>query len=527
MKRIPVLLALAIALPLAAAQIETKQVLSKSYTIDRKYRSMEGPSSSDRIYLGDPSKPELLWIIGVKTEMVGEDGKTPQLPELMCHVNVDLDAAKHQALFKFKRPPATRLITLSQGMLGAELPRGYGFPIASNEPLVLFTQVLNHNIEKPNNIKVRHRITFEYVRDKDLASPLKPLFNVGASGMVLLNDLNASIQPPVDAGGAHGASCLLAPRAPNGTGSAADYVDPAGRKMTGHWVVPPGHQENHSDITWFMNLQYDTMIHFAAVHLHPFARSLTLRDVTTGQTVFVAKAENPRKGVGLDRVDTIVSERGMPLFKNHKYELVSVYDNPTNQNADSMASIFLGLEDPEFVRPTPEQLAARSSEHADQADTAVVVLRTTAGDIAVTPLRTEAPHATKQFLRLVRSGAYNGAKVTSVDANGVQVASIALTAEQKAEIASFGPESGARHEPGMLSMCAGSGGFTFMLSADTSRDGKCTAFGRIGAGAPVLRAIASTPLDKSGKPATPITITKVDLYETAAEAVSKLRVAGK
>lgn len=526
MKRIPLFLGLLLALPLGAAQIETKQVLSKTYTIDRKYRSMEGPASNDRIYLGDPSKPELLWIVGVKTEMVGEDGKTPQLPELMCHVNVDLDAAKHQALFKFKRPAATRLITLSQGMLGAELPRGYGFPIASNEPLVLFTQVLNHNIEKPNNIKVRHRITFEYVRDKDLAAPLKPLFNLGASGMVVLNEANAAIQA-VDAGGAHGASCLLAPRAPNATGAAADYTDPAGRKLTGHWVVPPGHQENHSDITWFMNLQYDTSIHFAAVHLHPFARSLTLRDVTTGQTVFIAKAENPRKGVGLDRVDTIVSERGMPIFKNHKYELVSVYDNPTKENADSMASIFLGLEDPEFVRPTPAQLAARSVEHIEHVDTTVVVLRTSAGDIAVTPLRSEAPNTVKRFLRFARAGAYNGATVTAIDATGVQFATAKLTPEQKAELVTFAPETGAKHEPGMLSMCAGSGGFTVMISTDKARDGKCSAFGRIGAGAPVLRAIAGSKVDANGKPATPVTITKADLYETAAEAVATLKVAGK
>lgn len=527
MKRLPIFLLLISVFPLAAAQIETKQVLSKTYTIDRKYRSMEGPASSDRIYLGDPTKPELLWIVGVKTEMVGEDGKTPQLPELMCHVNVDLDSAKHQTLFKFKRPSATRLITLSQGMLGAQLPRGYGFPIASNEPLVLFTQVLNHNIEKPNNIKVRHRITFEYVRDKDLAAPLKPLFNLGASGMVLLDNLSATMQPAADAG-AHGASCLLAPRAPNANGIGADYVDPTGRKLTGHWVVPPGHQENHSDITWFMNLQYDTMLHFAAVHLHPFARSLTLRDVTTGETVFIAKADNPRKGIGLDRVDTIISERGMPIYKNHKYELVSVYDNPTKQNADSMASVFMGLEDPEFVRPTPAQLASRASEHLEMSNTAVVVLRTTAGDIAITPLRSESPHTAREFLRLVRVGAYEGAKVTKIDKNGIQVATIAtLSAESKAEVAGMSAEPEAHHEPGMLSMCRGSAGFTFMLAFDTTRDGKCTAFGRVGAGAAVLRAMSGAAVDADGKPATPITITKAELYETAQEAVSKLRVATK
>jgi hypothetical protein len=137
--------------------LQRRQFLSQVYTIDKKYRSMEGPSSMDRVYLGDPGKPELLWVTGVHTEMVGEDGKTPQLPELMCHVNVDLDALKHQALFGLKRYPAARLITLSQGMIDARLPDGFGFPIASTEPIILYTQVLNHNIEKPNNIKVHPR----------------------------------------------------------------------------------------------------------------------------------------------------------------------------------------------------------------------------------------------------------------------------------------------------------------------------------------------------------------------------------
>src|SRR5579884_3754672 len=114
--------------------------LSKVYTIDKKYRSMEGPSSVQTVYLGDRSKPELLWITGIRTEMVTEDGTTPQLPELMCHVNVDLDANKHQALFDLPRPVASRLMTLSQGMLDSKLPPGFGFPIASDEPLLLFTQ---------------------------------------------------------------------------------------------------------------------------------------------------------------------------------------------------------------------------------------------------------------------------------------------------------------------------------------------------------------------------------------------------
>ena len=273
---LPVLLAATMAPSGPPAQIY--RVLSQTYTIDKKYRSMEGPSSVQRITLGPGTgtKPELLWITGVRTEMVAEDGSTPQLPELMCHVNVDLEPSFHQALFDLRRPVGSRLITLSQGMLSAKVPPGFGFPIASNEPLLLFTQVLNLNIEKPNNLKVRHRVTIDYVRDRDLARPMKPLFNVGASGMVQLDNNPIALTTSMTsapgtaaAGGAHnGASCLMGSRAPNATASSADYVDPEGRKMTGHWIVPPGHQVNHSDVTWFMGLPFDTRLHYAAVHRH-------------------------------------------------------------------------------------------------------------------------------------------------------------------------------------------------------------------------------------------------------------------
>src|SRR5262245_57618376 len=233
---LPVLLAASIAS--APTSTQTYQVLSQTYTIDKKYRSMEGPASMQKIRLGDASKPaELLWITGVRTEMMAEDGTTPQLPELMCHVNVDLDPSFHQALFDIKRPVNSRLITLSQGMLSAKVPPGYGFPVASNEPLLLFTQVLNLNIENPNNLKVRHRVTIDYVRDRDLTTPMKPLFNVGASGMVQLDNhpialtTSMSSAPSTAAAGGHDGhaggttSCLIGSRAPNGTSSSADYTD--------------------------------------------------------------------------------------------------------------------------------------------------------------------------------------------------------------------------------------------------------------------------------------------------------------
>jgi hypothetical protein len=151
-----------------------------------------------------------------------------------------------------------------------------------------------------------------------------------------------------------------------------------------------------------MNLQYDTTLRYAAVHLHPFAKSLEMRDMTTGKTVFMAKAENPPSGVGLTHVDEFSSPAGVPLLHAHQYSLISTYDNPTNANADSMASIFLGLDDSELTVPTSDQLARTS---AALFNSKTLVLHTNIGDITATLDREHASETVIQVARYALAGA--------------------------------------------------------------------------------------------------------------------------
>lgn len=497
--------------------VQKFEFLSDLYTIEKKYRSMEGPASMKRVRLLD-GPPELLWITGVKTEMVEEDGTTPQLPELMCHVNVDLEAEHHRALFELDRAVATRLVTLSQGITDTRVPEGFGFPIISSERLLVYTQVLNHNIENPENLKVRHRVTFEYIRDRDLKRPIKPLMNLGASGMVILDENPLAVVPKVDltagpaqtaTAGEHGASCLLLQRAPNATGTNSDYVDPQGRKLTGHWIVPPGRQVNHSDITWFMGLPFDTKLHYAAVHLHPFAESLTLRDVTANKTIFTAKAKNPENRVGLEHVDTFLSRDGVMLYKDHKYELISVYNNPTKQTHDSMASVFFGFADKEFVKPKPKEIFERTVNLEDLAQTEAALIKTSAGDFAVRFSNDVAPLSAKQFARLLRTGALDGAKATRVSRDETSVIitfSTTLPPERrKVLLRDFPKETGIPHQGATLSFCPSSedkGPVTFdiVIGNAPSRDGRCTAFAAplTVAGSPALLAMKEMTVDADG-----------------------------
>ena len=537
-KLIPVSLALAfIALSAVADDaplVRTYVYLSPTYTIDKKYRSMEGPGSTESIYIdAQQDPPELLWIVGVKTEMVGEDGETPQLPELMCHVNVDLDSTKHSAMFNLKRYTQTRLVTLSQGMLNAQFPDGFAYPLASNEPLNLFTQVLNHNIEHPNKMKVRHRVTISYIRDKELKTPLKPLFNVGASGTVILdngshnmampNMAMAEVTGPDGKPLDHTTSCLTLPRAPNAVGTGSDYTDPQGHKVTGHWVVPPGHQVNHSDITWFMGLPMNASLHWAAAHLHPFAQSLTIRDTTTGETIFEVKATGSKDKVGLDHVETFASEKGVPMYKDHKYELVSVYDNPTQQNADSMASAFLALEDPEFVRPDDATLARRAGSYLDSSRDTAIVVRTNAGDFGLQLLHDASPNAVRNFVRLARVGAFDHARISRVIPGiRAEVATGPLTDVQKAAAIPYIPEHRQKIVAAMLTVCS-ENALTFNIALGPSIEGDehCTPFASVGAGADVVRIIGRVPT-YGGTPRANVEITKIDVYENATKVQASL-----
>jgi cyclophilin family peptidyl-prolyl cis-trans isomerase len=501
-----------IALPLLA---ETKQVLSKVYTIDKKYRSMEGPGSIITVHLGDQDHPEVVWLTGIKTEVVGEDGIAAAPQEMMCHLNVEIDSAKHKALFALKRAPATRLMTLSQGVFEMKLPEGFGFPIASIEPLSLYTQVLNLNIDDPKNMKVRHRVTFTYIRDSELKKPMAPLFNAGASGLIRLDDklampMMASMPAMADDHGIEhhsAADCLVGMRAPNAAGMNSDYTDPAGRHLIGHWVVPPGRQTNYSDITWFLQLPYDAKIHYASVHLHPFAESLTLRDLTTNKDIWTAKAKNPGRGIGLEHADSFQSLKGVPLYRDHKYELISVYNNTSGVDQDAMVSMFFGLSDPELVKPTRAVLAERAAEASSAS---AMIFRTTAGDFGVLLMRDKSPKTVAQFTKLVHSGALNGARISAV---GTEISMTArASADLKPLLAPLTAETAAKHSAGVVSICppekdSSEVSVEIELMPAPYRDGRCTAFATLGPGGEVIRAIIAEP------PGEPILLRRIEMVD--------------
>ena len=324
-----------------AAREQVREELSDYYTIDKKYRSMTGPQSTTPVMI-EKGPPELLWITGYSADVVGDAGDPAGLDQFMCHSNLDVDAGDYENRLHLDHGVNPRLFTLSQGQMEIEFPAGFGIPVFSDQKLSLTTQVLNLNYDECD-LKVRHRTRIRYVRQRDISFAMVPLYEDAVFGLKLLSGVDGRYGMDPQHAEHGGASCL-----PGQNAAAFQYHDAFDRTFTGHWVVHPGREVNRTPVDAMLSLKTDTTIHYIAVHLHPFAESLELFDTTDRRTVWKSTAKNPEGRIGLDRVDTYGSHEGIPIWHDHHYELISVYDNTSGQDQDSMAVMFLYLEDPNF-----------------------------------------------------------------------------------------------------------------------------------------------------------------------------------
>ena len=118
--------------------------------------------------------------------------------------------------------------------------------------------------------------------------------------------------------------------------------------QTLHWLVPPGHHVYRTEITPQFNLPFDTTIHYATIHVHPFAKAMELRDLTTGKTVVSLHSRDWQDRVGVAHVDELKSTTGIPIFRDHRYELTADYDNTSGAATDAMAILYLYLLEKNF-----------------------------------------------------------------------------------------------------------------------------------------------------------------------------------
>ena len=317
-------------------------LVSEPYRLDKIYRSMQGPMSiASGIHLPNADKCAVQWITGVEAEVVDADKQTPVSQEFFCHSN--LTFAEHSGTpDRYNRELGGkthldwRLFTLAPGRLSIQLPPGFGVPVPTDAPLDYVTMSLNLNARN-EVVNVRMRTEFQTIAADQPGAPTKALFR-RALYVLDRHGITSDMGPACtmsDAAQHIGAAC--------GEMSKINLVDKRGDALMNHWIVPPGHHIYKTEITQQLNLPFDTTVHYATIHVHPFARAMELRDLTTGKTVFHLNSQDWTDRVGVAHVDEFKSIDGVPIFRSHRYELTAEYDNTSSANTDAMAILYLYL----------------------------------------------------------------------------------------------------------------------------------------------------------------------------------------
>ena len=121
-----------------------------------------------------------------------------------------------------------------------------------------------------------------------------------------------------------------------------------GGRIGAHRVLPKGTHVYEFEVTYQLKLQKDATIHAMAAHLHPNAVSFSLIDETTGEEVYTINCENYDHKIGLKNVPIYSSTEGLPIYRDHRYKLRLLADNPREGFSDMMAVLFIYLYDEEM-----------------------------------------------------------------------------------------------------------------------------------------------------------------------------------
>jgi hypothetical protein len=317
-------------------------LMSDPYRLDKIYRSMEGPWSIQRgIHLGMAEKSLVQWITGVETEVLDAAGQKPISQEFFCHSNLTFaersgSPAKYNQEMGGKTHLDWRLFTLVPGRLSIDLPPGFGVPIPADAPLDYVTMSLNLN-ERDHVVNVQMRTTVHSIAADQPGAPTKALFR---RALYVLQPNGVSAKGP---------ACMWKPGMHVGAGcgeviKVSAIESPSaqpGQGLMNHWIVPPGHHIYATEITPQLNLPFDTTIHYATIHVHPFARGMELRDMTTGTTIFRLRSQDWPDRDGVAYVEEFKSSEGIPIQRDHRYELSAEYDNTSDTDTDAMAILYL------------------------------------------------------------------------------------------------------------------------------------------------------------------------------------------
>jgi hypothetical protein len=286
------------------------------------------PAASVNVPSKSGAPRELVWAKGVKLLVLDEHDRPLPTAEFICHFNVDVEP--RAAIFPEVHTGSLRLFTLTQGQTDFHFPVGYGVPLASDESIHIKFQAANRTTTEHRRLK--HVCTLELIKDANLKAPMKALSWYTPFMAVEINGAETPVAPTI-----HGQNCLAlstGENAPNAIpGSVVDYA--RGRKVTGHWKVPPGEHLYTCPLTAdrdFKLSDEDRIVRAVWTHVHPLCKEATMlvcdgNKKTPLWTVHVKTKTKP--GLEIEKISDLYFDEGVVLPKGKHLEIDAVYDNST------------------------------------------------------------------------------------------------------------------------------------------------------------------------------------------------------
>ena len=329
------------------------ETFSKTQTVDRIYKSMTGPKDTRQFFLlgkkSASNPPELLWVTGFQSEVLDPQTNANKSEEYICHNQFKFNRKTfnrqaRDVLFHNQTHQDLHLAILGQGATKRTLPKGFGIPILSTESMGSLWMVLN-NQKTSQPFQVRLKSSFDFIRDKELSpdTPMKPLFH-----------LRVAILVPVPKGTPSASHCSTDEDFEENAQpvlNERNKIQMNGKHLeqSVHWLVPPGRHRYRYRLE-NLNIPFDTTVHYITSHLHGFGQYIELKDLTAQKIIFRSRAKNYQDRIGIASLEHYSSVQGIPVFKDHAYELTCEYNNPTSEPIDAMASMYLYLWDKDFDR---------------------------------------------------------------------------------------------------------------------------------------------------------------------------------
>ena len=222
---------------------------------------------------------ESVWILSYRTSIYDASGSEPD-QNYLCHTFLG------DRPFTQQHDPKMTAIYSDSFTRQVRLPDGFGLFVEAGQELHWLPLFNNRSSE---GARVGMRLEVAVIREPDLARPLRHLYST----------LHSTHMPHL-------------------------------------FFVPP---ERHEQET-VVSLGFDGRIHFMGTHVHPFAESLELHNLTSGERVWKGSSVSgdTEKMTGFE---VYSSADGYPVRSADVFRLTSVYNNSTESPIDAMAGLFI------------------------------------------------------------------------------------------------------------------------------------------------------------------------------------------